>query len=487
MAQKKFISLEKLGLFKEEFQKVVEQKDTNVLSQAKGYADSLADNYDSAGSSATAESNAKKYTDAEIAKLSTNVEKAQAQADKGVADAATADGKAVKAQSDVDALKAYVGIIPEGYSEEDVIAFINKKAEETLEKAQGGSSETAASVKAALDAYKTENDAKVTANKETAENAQKAAEGAQKTADEAKSHSEGVASDLASAKSDLEAADTAQKNRITTLEQRIEGLNGAMHFKGVEDSIPEDVSTYAEGDVVIVGEKEYVFDGTAFKEFGDVSAEAKRIGALEGKMTTAESDIAQAKTDIASNTSAINTKANQSDLDAKVETLTNADTALGERIKTVEDAVGESGSIANDIEKAKTEAIETASADATAKADKTLADAKAHTNTEVGKDRARLDSLEAEIVKKASDEDLTNLTTRVTTAEQNITTLRSDVDEAKEKISANEGNITSLKTTVGTKASQDDLDAAISRIAANETAISNFIEASEEEIKNLFV
>lgn len=487
MAQKKFISLDKLGIFKEEFQKVVEQKDTEVLSQAKGYADSLADNYDSAGSSATAESNAKKYTDAEIAKLNTNVEKAQAQADKGVADAATADGKAVKAQSDVDALKTYVGTIPEGYSEEDVIAFINKKAEETLEKAQGGSSETAASVKAALDAYKTENDAKVSANKESAENAQKAAEGAQKSADEAKTHSEGVATDLASAKSDLEAADTAQKNRIATLEEKIQDLNGAMHFKGVETAIPENVSVYTEGDVIIVGEKEYVFDGTAFKEFGDVSAEAKRIATLEGKMTTVEADIVQAKKDITSNTSAISTKANQTDLDSKVETLTKADTALSDRIKTVEDAVGASGSIANDIEKAKAEVIETASADATAKANQALTDAKAYTNTEVGKDRARLDSLETEIVKKASNEDLTNLTTRVTTAEQNITTLRSDVDEAKEKISTNEGNITSLKTAIAAKAYQDDLNAAISRIASNETAIADFVEASETEIKNLFV
>ena len=54
------------------------------------------------------------------------------------------------------ATRAYVGEIPEGYTEATVIAYINKKAEEVLSAAQGGSSETAASVKQALDTYKAE-------------------------------------------------------------------------------------------------------------------------------------------------------------------------------------------------------------------------------------------------------------------------------------------------------------------------------------------
>lgn len=54
------------------------------------------------------------------------------------------------------ATQEYVGAIPDGYSETNIVAYINKKAEETLASAQGGSSETAASVKAALDTYKAE-------------------------------------------------------------------------------------------------------------------------------------------------------------------------------------------------------------------------------------------------------------------------------------------------------------------------------------------
>lgn len=61
----------------------------------------------------------------------------------------------------VDDLDAYVGEIPEGYTETDVVAYINKKAEETLAAASGNSNETAASVKQQLDAYKEATDPRI--------------------------------------------------------------------------------------------------------------------------------------------------------------------------------------------------------------------------------------------------------------------------------------------------------------------------------------
>lgn len=60
----------------------------------------------------------------------------------------------------------YIGTIPSTYTETNVIAYINKKAEETLNSASGGSSESAASVLAALNTYKSENDPKVNKNTE---------------------------------------------------------------------------------------------------------------------------------------------------------------------------------------------------------------------------------------------------------------------------------------------------------------------------------
>lgn len=69
----------------------------------------------------------------------------------------------------IEDLEAYVGTVPtdDKYKDLSVVAYINKKAEETLAAAQGGSSETAASVKQQLDNYKSENDTRV----ETAEKA----------------------------------------------------------------------------------------------------------------------------------------------------------------------------------------------------------------------------------------------------------------------------------------------------------------------------
>lgn len=80
----------------------------------------------------------------------------------GKANQALADAKADAAL--IYATKNYVGTIPDNYTETNVISYINKKAEETLAAAQGGSSETAASVKQQLDNYKSENDTKVNAN-----------------------------------------------------------------------------------------------------------------------------------------------------------------------------------------------------------------------------------------------------------------------------------------------------------------------------------
>lgn len=184
----------------------------------------------------------------------------------------------------VNELKTYVGTIPEGYEVQNIVSYINKKAEETLGSATGGSSESAASVKAALDTYKSENDAKVEANT-------KAAQAAQSTADEVKAKADETEANLKTETDERKAADDAQVARITTLEGQIVGLSGAMHFKGVEESVPEEVSDFSDGDVIIVGNKEYVFNNGAFVELGDVTAVSEAITAITGRVDTTESDI----------------------------------------------------------------------------------------------------------------------------------------------------------------------------------------------------
>lgn len=78
------------------------------------------------------------------------------------------------------------------------------------------------------------------------------------------------------------AADTELGGRIAALEADITGLSGAMHFKGVVEELPATTEGYANGDTIIVGNKEYVVNGEAFVELGDVSAEVQRISDLEG-------------------------------------------------------------------------------------------------------------------------------------------------------------------------------------------------------------
>ena len=89
-------------------------------------------------------------------KIATNLKAEEARAKAAEAAALKA---AQDAQTDVDALETYVGTIPANYTESNIVAFIQKRAEEVLTAAQGGSSETAASVKAALDTHKSENEA----------------------------------------------------------------------------------------------------------------------------------------------------------------------------------------------------------------------------------------------------------------------------------------------------------------------------------------
>lgn len=115
---------------------------------------------------------------------------------------------------------------------------------------------------------------------------------------------EGVVSALDSA---YKTADAGLDTRIKALEGVIDGVQGAMHFVGVSSVDPstgvvaiegKDDYVAADGDVVIYKDEanntiEYIYSAGAWVELGDVSAEAKRIEALEGRMATAEAATAK--------------------------------------------------------------------------------------------------------------------------------------------------------------------------------------------------
>lgn len=96
----------------------------------------------------------------------------------------------------------------------------------------------------------------------------------------------------------LQKADSVLGDRVTSLESGISGLSGAMHFKGVENTVPEDLIDYNDGDVIIVGNKEYVFNDGNFVEFGDVTNEAQRITNLEAAKQEIEGQISSLKTTV---------------------------------------------------------------------------------------------------------------------------------------------------------------------------------------------
>lgn len=82
----------------------------------------------------------------------------------------------------------------------------------------------------------------------------------------------------------LAATDVEIDGRVNTLEGQIKGLSGAMHFVGVKEEVPTNVAGYAAGDVIVVGNKEWVFNGVEFVEFGDIDALSGRVTALENKV-----------------------------------------------------------------------------------------------------------------------------------------------------------------------------------------------------------
>lgn len=242
-----------------------------------------------------------------IAEAKSAAATAQDTADQAKADAAAA-------QADVDALEGKVGTVSVGKTVVSMIGDV-----ETAYKAKDN--ELAASIKAISDDYlkstdKTELQGNINKKVDQATYDSKVAE--------LVSADTTLQGNIDAEKTARENADTAQIERIADLESKITGLTGAMHFEGVKAEVPADVSGYEAGDVIIVGEKEYVFNGTEFVEFGDVSAEGERISALE---TTVGDEASGLVKSVADNASAIATEKSRAE---------GAESALSGRITTLE-------------------------------------------------------------------------------------------------------------------------------------------------------
>ncbi len=343
------------------------------------------------------------------------VTRAKAQEATNATSAQNAQSAADKAQGDVDALKTYTGTIPAESSSKTVIEYVQ-------EKTKGIATDTALNeLQSAVDV---------------------------------------VEADVATIKGDyLKNADkTELQGKIDTVDQKTKtNADAIAEVKADVDAFLADADMSENAKDTLKELQEYI----ASDESG-AAAMAASIQKNETAITGLQETVAK--------------KAEQSALDEEVTARTNADTALDTRVKVLESAVGESRSIATDIDKAKEEAIAsataTAAADATEKADKALTDAKAYTNAEVAKDRTRLDAVEAlAAANKAAHE-----------ANASAIALKADKTALDEEIAR------AKAAEVEAKEYADGLNTALeTKVTANTEAINAFTALSQAEIDKMFV
>lgn len=472
----------------------IKAEDAKVKAYVDKHIEDAGKTYDVAGAAATAESNAKTYTDAlangqvatnkaDIAKLNgdanTDGSVAKAIADAKAlidADIAAVDAIADQNAADIEVLEGKVqGLIEGTYDDTEIRGLITANAEaiETLGETHATDKEAledAIALKAdqtALDAVSLVANAAVKQSDYDVKVAALDAEDA-RVAGLVTAEAERAAGIEAGLRTDVDAikGDYLKGEDKTELEASIKSNADAIALltNGVDpetvDGVNDLIAYVAEHGTEVTGMKEDISDNAEA-----IAGVASRMDTAEGKITAVEGAVA--------------TKAEKTYVDEQVEALQGADTGLGNRITALENKFGEGeGSVEDMIAAAQAAAEATASADATAKANQALADANSYTDGEIDKVEATITTLTETVGTKAAQSDLTALTSRVTTAEGEIDTLQSEMDAVEAKAAANETAISGLQTAVNGKVAQGDFDNAVARIAQNETDIAALEEAS---------
>ena len=451
MAEKKYIDLTGLTHYDEKIKAVIDSKDAAALKSAKDYADSLAGNYDAAGTAETkvqelANGQVKTNT-AAISKLNGDA-KTEGSVAKAVADAqagletkiSAADSKAAAAQTAADNLKTYVGTIPEGATSKDVVSYVNEKT-------------SGIATDASLTA--------LTKRVDTAEGKITTAEGNITT---------------------LQGSVNSVEDKVTTLVGEDAGksartiANEELTKQLIPESAKESLDTLQEIAAWIQ------------KHPDDASAMNAAIDALKAKVG-----------DIPEGATATTIVAYIKELvDAEKTRATGVESGLDTRVKAVEAKLGDGeGSVAKQIEAAVK--VET---DARIAADSSLDGKITTAKSAADKAQGDVDALKDVVASKAAASDVTALTTRVTAAEKDIDDLQAAIaadgkvtaaiadakkagTDAQATADKNKTDIATLTTTVGghttTLSSQGD------RISALETKVGDgFVAITNEEIDNLF-
>ena len=573
---KKYLDTQALGTLVEEIKKA----DTSTLNSAKSYADSLAKNYDSAGSAASALTDAKAYTDT-LANGQVKINKEAIETLNGSGEGsvakAIADAK-VLIDADIDAVE---GIANQNKTD---IAAINNVESGILAQAKGYTDTEVSEVQGNVNTLSnyvgtfTHDTAKTVVEYINAKTDGIATSGNLEALGARVTTVEGKVSTIegdylkGSDKTELEGKINLKANQ-TALDEVASVANAAVKQSdydayvesmantclGIEDLVVNEVDRALGVESGLNERLEKVESFFELAEGESLDTALDTLVEIQNYITTEGAAADQMVLDIAANKKSIedhiatdhdfagadaalktelegkiNLKADSSvvtELSGKVNTneqailaLQGVDTGLDGRISALEAKHGNGeGTVESLIATAKQEAIDTASGDATSKANTAESNAKSYTDTEVGKDRARLDALEAiphhehsnkgvldgitsdkvsgwdNAVAKVHEHSnkgvLDGITSDKVSTWDTVTSKASqtDLDAAVLRIAANEGNITTLNNTIVDKAEQDDLDAAVLRIAANEgniatltSAVNSFTPITSDEVKALF-
>ena len=444
MAEKKYIDLTGLSHYDEKIKAVIDSKDAVALKAAKDYADSLAGNYDAAG---TAETKVNELANGQVktntaaitklngdAKTEGSVAKAIADAQAGLETKISAvDTKAAGAQSAADAAKAAaaavdakIGEVPEGstviaeiqkvkdaaYNDTEVRGLIKTNADD-IDKLEGRADAVEGKVTTLVgdDAGKS---ARTIANEELAkqlipESASESLDTLQEIAQWIQDHpKDSAAMNAAINALKTKVGDIPEGATATTIVAYIKELVDAEKTRAAaaEDSIKKDVTALQ----AAIGEGGSVADQISTAVAAEAALRDAADSALDGKITTAQGAANKAQGDVDALKDVVASKAAASDVTA----LGTRMTAAEKDIDNLQAAIAADGSVTAAIAEAKAAAV---AAQGTADKNKT---------------------------------DISGLTTRVSTAEGNI--------------SSHGDRLTALETKVG----------------------DGFVAITNEEIDNLF-
>lgn len=248
-----------------------------------------------------------------------------------VARVAALEGRVTTLEGKVDgildgtALDSFADVEAKFTSENAAITAAYKAADKTLED----------SLTALVNAAKTQADKGVA----DAATAKTAADAAQKTANDATSQANTNKTDIAALAGRVTTAEgniTTNTGSIDSLKSELETLKNSvsspMNFKGKLDSLPANTTGYVNGDVIAVGDKEYVCYETKWIELGDTTAEAARITTLEGYFNAGVAKNAEKATKDANGNTIATYYAAKSELDSAVANINKNATAISTEV-----------------------------------------------------------------------------------------------------------------------------------------------------------